>query len=192
LFYRGEVAFSDKDYERAKKFFNQALENDDNLQGPRYRLAQLALMAEQKTKARSYLISELKLASEDADTLVSMGSMFLTVDDLGCATHCFLRAIDLDSSNAQSYYYLGLSSVMRGELEEAAELFTHTLDIESEHLPTLRDSAYVYLTLGKLNDAAERIKKARSLAPQDFQIKALERRIKLAKIFERIRRLLPR
>jgi tetratricopeptide (TPR) repeat protein len=105
---------------------------------------------------------------------------------------CFLRAIDLDSSNAEAYYYLGLSSVIRGELEEAAELFTHTLDIKSEHVPTLRDSAYVYLTLGKLEQATERIKKARSLAPDDSQVKILDRKIKLAKIFEQTEGIISR
>jgi hypothetical protein len=39
--------------------------------------------------------------------------------------------------------------------------------------------------LGKLEQATERIKKARSLDPDDSQIKILDRKIKLAKIFER-------
>jgi hypothetical protein len=39
--------------------------------------------------------------------------------------------------------------------------------------------------LGKLAEATERIKKAHSLASDDPQVKVLERKIKLAKIFER-------
>ena len=118
--------------------------------------------------------------------------MFLTISDLGCATHCLLRAIDIDSTNADAYYYLGLASTLKGELEEAAELFGHTLDIQSEHIPALRDSAFVYLVMGKLNDASKRINRARSLAGESMEINTLDRRIRLAKQTERIRRILSR
>ena len=84
------------------------------------------------------------------------------------------------------------SSLKKTFPKEAAELFTHTLDIKSEHVPTLRDSAYVYLTLGKLEQATERIKKARSLAPDDSQVKILDRKIKLAKIFEQTEGIISR
>ncbi len=192
LFYLGEIAFSKGDYEQAVEFFNQAMEKDDTLQGPRYRLAQHALMTNQKSEARPYLVSELNLASEDADTLVSMGSMFLAIDDPGCATHCLLRAIDIDSSNADAYYYLGLASAIKGDFEEAAELFTHTLDIRSEHIPTLHDSALVYLAMGKMNNAAKRIQKARSINGDGPGLRSLERRIRLAKQTRQIKFVLSR
>ncbi len=143
-------------------------------------------MKDQKTEARTYLVSELKLALEDVDTLVSMGSMFLTIEDLGCATHCLLRAVDIDCANTDAYYYLGVISAIKGEFEDAAELFSHTLDIKSEHIPTLRDSASVYLSIGKLTDAAERIRKARALDGSDPQLKRLEKTIILARIKRRI------
>jgi tetratricopeptide (TPR) repeat protein len=96
LFYLGEIAFDNCDYERAVPLFNQALRQDDTFTGPRYRLAQYALMRGLWKEAANYLVSELKLDPEDVDTLVSMGSMFLTVGELDYATHCMLRAIDID------------------------------------------------------------------------------------------------
>ena len=143
-------------------------------------------MKDNKTEARAYLISELKLALEDAETLVSMGSMFLAIGDPGCATHCLLKAVDIDCSNAEAYYYLGVISATKGEFEDAAELFAHTLDIKNEHIPALRDSASVYLTMGKLTDAAERINKARALDDSDPQLKRLERAIFLARMKQRL------
>ena len=65
----------------------------------------------------------------------------------------------MDSSNADAYYYLGLVSTTKGLFEQAAEFFSHTLDINSEHVGALRDSAVVYLTMGRCADAAERIKR---------------------------------
>jgi tetratricopeptide (TPR) repeat protein len=186
FFYLGEIAFNSNDCEKSLELYNRALQKDSELQGPCYRLAQHALMKDQKTEARAYLVSELKLALEDVDTLVSMGSMFLVIDDLGCATHCLLRAVDIDSANAEAYYYLGVISAIKGEFEDAAELFAHTLDIKSEHVPALRDSASVYLAMGKLTDAAERISKARALDDGDPQLKRLEKTIILARVKRRI------
>ena len=166
--------------------FSQALQKDNTLAGPCYRLAQYALMRDQKTKARAYLASELETSPEDADTLVSMGSMFLRIDELDYATHCLLRAVDIDCANADAYYYLGAVRVMKGAFGDAAEFFAHALDIRSEHIPTLRDSAFVYLAMGRLADAAKSIEKACSLAGDDAELKALCRRIHLAQARQRI------
>jgi tetratricopeptide (TPR) repeat protein len=168
------------------ELYNRAHQKDGALAGPYYRLAQQALMKDQKTKARAYLVSELKLALEDADTLVSMGSMFLAIGDIGYATRCLLKAVDLDRANADAYYYLGVVSAAKGEFKDAAEFFAHTLDIKSRYVPALRDSAYVYMAMGKLTDAADRIGEARALDGDDPQLKRLERTIIVARIRSRI------
>jgi tetratricopeptide (TPR) repeat protein len=144
-------------------------------------------MRELWQEAANYLVSELKLAPEDVDTLVSMGSMFLTVGDLDYATHCMLRAIDIDCAHAQAYYYLGLINAMKGRFEESVEFFAHTLDISPAHICALRDSAVVYLAMGRLDDAAVRIKKALPLVDDDPKLKLLSRRVRLLKAKERIR-----
>jgi len=141
-------------------------------------------------KARSYLLSELRSAPEDADILASMGSMFLAIGDLDYATQCLMRAVDIDCANAKAYYYLGLVSATKGQFEDAAEFFAHTLDIRPKHIAALRDSALIYLTMGRLTDAAARIKKALCLADDNPQLKMLDRRIRLLQATEKIRNFL--
>ena len=181
FFYLGEIAFNGGDSERAAELYNMALQKDKTLQGPCFRLARNALMKDQRAEAGDYLVCEMKLALEDAGTLVSMGSMFLEIGDLSCATHCLLRAVDTDCASAGAYYYLGVISALKEEFEDAAELFSHALDIRDDHVPTLRDSAYVCLEMGKLTEAAKRIKKARTLDPGDPQVKELDRRVVFAR-----------
>jgi tetratricopeptide (TPR) repeat protein len=118
--------------------------------------------------------------------------MFLAIGDLGCATHCLLQAVDIDCANADAYYYLGVVSATKGEFEDAAELFAHTLDIRNEHIPTLRDSAHVYLAMDRLADAAKKIKKARALDASDPQLKELDRRVSMARMKRRIMDVLGR
>ena len=211
-FYLAEIAFNSGDYERAKQLFSEALQKDNALTGPQYRLAQCFLMTGQSQEARKHLVAEVELAPEDTDVLISMGSMFLAIGeepqtqrsafgwapfrkksqngelnpDFDYATHCLLRAVDTDCSNADAYYYLGLVSAVRGRFEDAVEFFGHTLDIRPKDVRALRDSAVVYLRMGRLTDAAERIKKARSLADDDSQLRALDRRVRLIQATGRI------
>ncbi len=182
FFYLGEIAFNHGDLERAAELYTKAHQKDNTLQGPCYRLAQHALIKGEKNEAKVFLLSEMKLASEDVKALVSMGSMFLQLGDLGCAAHCLLRAVDIDCADADAYYYLAVVSAMRDELNDACDLFTHALDIRNDHIPSLRDSAMVYLAMGKLDDAAKRIKQARDLDGSDQQLKKVERKISLARM----------
>jgi tetratricopeptide (TPR) repeat protein len=186
LFYLGEIAFNSGDYLRAVKLFNEAKFADNRLTGPQYRLAEYALMSGKPEEARNHLISEIKLASEDTNILLSMGSMFLRIGDIDYATHCLLRVIDIDCANADAYYYLGLISAIKGRFEDAVEFFGHTLDIRPRDVRALRDSAVVYLRMGRLNDAADRIVKALDSAGDDSQLKALSRRVRLVQAAGRI------
>ncbi len=102
--------------------------------------------------------------------------------DLDYATQCLLQAVDIDRANADAYYYLGVVRAIKGALGDAAEFFAHALDISNGHVSALRDSAIVYLAMGRLADATERIKKARSLAGNDSQLKALRWRVSLAQL----------
>ena len=79
LFYLGDVTLDAGDKANAVKYFTQALERDAMLAGPRYRLGQYALERGDIEKAKTFLVSEIKLASDDADVLVSMASMFLVI-----------------------------------------------------------------------------------------------------------------
>jgi hypothetical protein len=60
------------------------------------------------------------------------------------------------------------------------------LDLRSDHIPALRDSASVYLCLDRLTDAAARIKKARSLDGTDVQLKKIDHTIAIARAKQRI------
>ena len=106
--------------------------------------------------------------------------------------HCLMRAIEVDEANADAYYYLGVVSALREDFKNASEFFAHALDLRPEHVPTLRDSASVYLTTGRLADAADRIKKARSLDANDVQLRKIDRTITLARAKRRIRNTLAR
>jgi tetratricopeptide (TPR) repeat protein len=115
-----------------------------------------------------------------------MASMFLVVGDTDLCINCLLRATDIDSASADAYYWLGLASSLKERYSEAAEFFSHTLDIRADHIGALRASAELYLRMGKLADAEERIDKALGFAGEDPQLKALRRKVRFAQALQRI------
>ncbi len=196
LFYMGDVALDAGDKASAVKYFTQALERDAMLAGPRYRLGQYALERGDIEKAKTFLTSEIKLASDDADVLVSMASMFLMIaektegedkdDTLDYAANCLLRALDIDSSDADAHYYLGLANAIKGRLDDAIEFFTCAMEINPQHILAIRDSAVVYLALNRLADATETIERGTLIMGDHPQLKDIRRKVRRSQITKQL------
>ncbi len=186
LFYLGEIARDRAHREEATELFHKALEYDDTLAGARYRLAEFAMAAGEKAAARKHLLAELRFVRENADVLVSMGSMFLQLGEPRYATRCLLKAVELDGAKAEAYYYLAVASAMNERFDDAAEFFGHALDIAPRYVDALRDSAVVALRLGRVAQARQRIDAAISLDSNNPQLRAIRRRITLARLVERL------
>jgi tetratricopeptide (TPR) repeat protein len=168
------------------------MEKDSLLAGPRYRLGQIALERGEFQKAKTLLASEIKLACDDADVLVSMASMFLAIaektqaddrdESLNYAANCLLRAIDIDSNDDDAYYYLGLAHVMKNDFEDAAEFFAHALDINPHYVQAIRDSAAVYMAMHQPDDAAKILERGVLLLGDHQELKDIRRKVRRAQI----------
>lgn len=195
LFYLGEIAFNKSDYTLAIELFEQAAEKDPTLFGPSYRLAQYALMTGNAQEARNYLICEIELAPADAAVWLSMASMFMTIatehcdnsvrfgsSDLEYAACCLESALQADFANADAYYYLGLLASVRGRFSESAQSFMHCLDIRPDYVPALKGCASAFITMGRLDQATEKVSRVRALAAEDSQLKIMDRKIRFARL----------
>jgi len=200
IFYLGETECACGNIEQAHRLYDRAIDRDGSLLGPRFRLAQIALGEGDYQRAKSYLASEVRHAPENSDVLVSMASMFLELQrkcptvstlenpEMDYAMHCLLRAIDINSSNPDAYYYLGVLNAMKGQLENAVELFGSTLDIDSEHLGALADSAAVSIKLGRFERAEELLARAMKISGGDnSRLKQLNRTLKRQLIKEKLK-----
>ncbi len=186
IFYLGEIAYSNADYETAIKFYLSALQNDNHLKGPRYRLAQYELMNGNEKEAKVQLIEELILEPDSSAVLISMGTMFLQIGDSHLAKRCLLQAVDIDCTNAEAYYQLAVVNVLNNRLADAAELFSHTLDLCSEHIGALRDSTLIYLAMGRFSKAGNRLSKLSKLVPKSYQLHRLYLKIHLGRIRKKL------
>jgi len=192
LFYLGEIAFNSNDHKKATEFYNSAMERDAHLAGPRYRLGQLALLHGNTEDAKTYLASEMKLADGDAEVLVSMASMFLSMmaqtgdktdDGLDLAANCLLHATDLDPANADAFYYLGLANALNDRLDDACEFFSQALEINPQHLAAIRDSAIVLFEMNRIKEASRIIEDSDKFVGSDNpELKDIRKKIRRAQI----------
>jgi len=185
-FYLGEIAFDNKDYEKAKQLYRQSLDMDATLVGPRYRLALCQLAEGRESAALANLISELHLSPENPQVLVSMGSVFLELGEYDYATNCMLKALDIDKANVEANYYLGCINALEDRLEDASIFFAKALDIEGEHIPSLKQSAYMDISFGRFDAAAGKIKRLEKLEPKDREVKKLSRTLSIANTTEKL------
>lgn len=191
-FYIGEIAYNQGLYGKAELNFIRAMQADNKLPGPRFRLAQCALKKKQQEKATGYLAAELNLNPDDPDVMVAMASMFLQVDELDRAGQCLLRATDLDFGHASAHYYLGICCALRERYDDAAELFLHTLDIDENRLDAMIALAKIYIALGRYDDAADTIETAKNMTDDHQQLKPLTSLIRKNRITEKLNRIVKR
>jgi tetratricopeptide (TPR) repeat protein len=148
--------------------------------------------------AKTWLASEIKLAGDDAEVLVSMASMLLVLADEGhlefsdafdYAVNCLLHAIDIDPSDADAHYYLGCANAMDGRDEDAIEFFTHALEINPQHVLAIRDSAIVHLAMRQLNDAADVIDRGFLTVGNHPEFKKIRSKIRRSQIAQQLANL---
>ncbi len=184
MFYLGEIALSRHDEVKATRFFKEALKQHNQLSGPRYRLAQIALGAGDRDLACRHLRAECDLDPEDPEVLLSIGSRFLQLDQLDDASNCLLKVVDQDRTNAEAFARLSTSLAKRGEFEGALKFLEHAAKLEDSDADVFANIAFLYFKTDRLALAAEVIATACTLCADDRDIVRLARRIKLA-IFAR-------
>jgi len=177
-FYLAEIALHRHDKIEARRLYNEALKRKSSLAGARYRLAQLAVAEGNPDLACQHLREELDLDPEDPEVLLSMGSMFLQLDQLDHASNCLLKVVDHDRTNAEAFNRLGIALAKRGEYEGALQFLTHAVKLAGHDADLLADIAFIYYKTGRLTAAAEAIATACTLSGQDPDIVRLARRIK--------------
>ncbi|MGE5295877.1 MAG: tetratricopeptide repeat protein, partial [Solirubrobacterales bacterium] len=190
VLYLGEIALDQGDPARAADLFEEALQKDPTLAGPHYRLAQCALANDRKSEARTHLNAEIDHEIDDANTLVSMASMFLAVEDPDHASQCLLRAVGLDMRSADAYYYLGVSAANKNQFADAERFFARALELDHNHVGALRDSAFTFLAANEAPKATSRIARARALRPQDCELRMLDYSVRLILMTGRVTGLL--
>ncbi len=147
-FYLGEVYRLRGRTDAAVRHYQQAMNADGRMTGPRYRLAEILIRQGLNDRAKALLWAEFKMDVPDLDVLVGMGAMFLQLDDSEGAAQCFLRALEVEHREPRAFRGLALALTLRGEYAGARQCLEQALRLNDEDAMTLLDAAWICARLG--------------------------------------------
>lgn len=179
--YMGEIELDAGNREKAEKLFERAASLDEQLCGPKFRLAQLALKKEQTKKAFELLAEELMLCPENAEVASAIGIMMYQLGQFDYAMHAFLKAGELGSSNAINYIFMAKILTARGEQKDARQFLEYAMDICPKNAKIARQVAMIYADMKEPEVAI----KAVSFVKKDFSVFALRKKMQMQLAFRK-------
>jgi len=184
-FYLGEVHRLRGDTEAAMRHYEAAMSDDEQLAGPRYRLAEILCGQGRIRQATEFLEEECKLGVQDVEVLVGMGKMFLQMNDSQNATHCFLQALDVEHEEARAFSGLGVAMALRGEYAAGRQCLEQALRLGEGDAVTLLSAAWMCCQLEDWDAARGYAARSRALSceqePYRSACRTLEKEIKTGK-----------
>ena len=165
---------------------------DEELIGPRFRLAEIAFAAGDEHETREMLRDEFQLGLEDSDVLTAMGWMFLKIGDLTDASNCFMQALNEADVNGESFFGLGMSLAIHGDYEGAAECIEQAIALEPSRPELQLCAGWIYYKLEKWDQVTESLGQCPKRQPYRGRYRQLERAMRYKKYLRRFRKLFGR
>jgi tetratricopeptide (TPR) repeat protein len=161
----GRVAVARKDAAAAAQAFQRAAQLDPNSLDAVVELVKLDLGAGRIAAARVRVDDALRKRPDSPALLLFAGKAYLSLDPT-VAEKYLLRAVELDSSNIDSYGTLVILYIARGELEPARQQFEMLAEQQplSAAPPTM--VGVLYQAQGKIDKAEEWYEKALRITPR--------------------------
>lgn len=96
--------------------------------------------------------------TKEQDSSYTQAVKLIKARDFNGALPLLEKSIAADRTNANAYNYLGFSHRMLGDKEAAIGFYLKALDINAEHRGANEYLGELYLEMGKLDQARERLK----------------------------------
>jgi tetratricopeptide (TPR) repeat protein len=160
----------------AEKAYNKALEaeadNEEALTG----LAMLYSDLGDNKRA----IEKLKLATEknpNERTLIALGTAYEQMHDYRNAADALKKALEVAPDNSRLQAGLANNLMLSDRVEEALSIFQHLADEDPTNLQPKLRMAEIYRVKRDFTKAADALKKAKALNPQDIEVRYEEVRL---------------
>jgi len=175
----GESALIENDEQKAKTYFQLAVQHNNVIPGPRYRLAQLCFKQGHLEQAKQYIKEEILVEPDDCDVLLSMGILLLELDLYDHATHCFLKVTDNVPTNSMAFYYLGLVQAFKNEYIDSIQFLKHAIELAPKNTELLIKSSIIYYFMGYFEDAKFLLDTCLKIKPKNRNARKIKRLINI-------------
>jgi len=170
----GEIALAERDAAGAQRHFQTVLDARPDSIDARLRLAQVALAQNEPAKADELIAGAAKIAPQSADVRNAIGMLYLNSGRADQALEHFRAACAADEKNATSWFNLGRTQRMLGQVGPARESVEHALRVQPGWLPA--SAVLVMMDIEARNSAAAlaRVADLRKADPRNVDVLILE------------------
>jgi tetratricopeptide (TPR) repeat protein len=188
-YHLGELELQDGNLVDAMAQFRRVLRNDRTFPGAHLKIAHIYRQQGDRSEALYHANCELAQQTNDEETLLELGNLFMDLTQLGSAEVAFHRVLAGNSQNATARHDLAVTLMMAGRTDEGIEQARMALRIQPKHMLAMQNLALAYLSKKDFTRARFWLREALDIAPDDEQLKSLQTRLRISAIISAIKGL---
>ena len=127
--------------------------------------------------------------NNDEETLLELGNLFMDLAQLGSAEVAFNRVLSLNGQNADARHNLAATLLMAGRVEEGIEQSRAALRIQPKYMLAMHNLALAYISKKDFTRARFWLREAFDIAPDDFQLRQLQTRLRISAFWSMLKSL---
>jgi tetratricopeptide (TPR) repeat protein len=162
---KARQAFEQRDPDRARQYYQKALELKPDSPDVHYGLATICFQMRDLPGAAHHFREVTRLDPLRAGAFINLGAVYNLLEAFDDAVNALRRAIQLDPQRAEGYYNLGLVYKRKGQLEMALQAYREALRVDSKMPDAHYNIANVFLERGQYSLAFAHYKQALELRP---------------------------
>jgi tetratricopeptide (TPR) repeat protein len=165
LCHRARTAVEQRDPERARQLYLQALGLKSDSPDVHYGLATVCFQLKDMPSAAYHFKEVTRLDPLRPGAYINLGAIYNLLDQLDDAIAALRRAIQLDSHRGEGYYNLGLVYKRKGQSELAVQAYREAIRVNPRMADAHYNLANLYLESGQYGLGMAHYKQALELRP---------------------------
>ena len=167
----GDLAMGAKQFDRAAKFYSQALALNPAAPDALAGLVTIDLQNKQPELALRHVQEQIARVPNSSNFYLLLGQVELRNKDAAKAEEAFQKAVDLDKNNVTAFILLAGTQVSRGSAEQAIQGYQHAIEANPRDVRLYVNLAAIYETRGDWQKAQDYYQKALQVEP-DYPVAA--------------------
>lgn len=163
---KARQAFEQRDPERARQYYQKALELKSDSPDVHYGLAAVCFQMRDLPGAAHHFREVTRLDPLRAGAFINLGAVYNLLEAFDDAVNALRRAIQLDPQRGEAYYNLGLVYRRKGQLELALQAYREALRVDPRMADAHYNLANIFLERGQYSPAFAHYKQALELRPK--------------------------
>lgn len=187
MFYKGEVHRIEDDLASASYWYRRTIRTDENMAGPRFRLAKILLWQNQPDEIPELLKTELRLSCDDEQVLLLTGRMLLSVGEYEEAVNCFLKVLDTNPQQGQAYFGMAAVLMQKRDAEGCLQFLEHAVGLDVKIPAAYVCTALIHTSQKNFHRAFEVLEKAKTLLGTSWNLRLWTAKIALQAFRQKIK-----